>query len=172
MTTSFLKNLFQQFATLLLIAVFALAGCATGARTSYHTFSFDGWNDNWAKTVDLLEYDYGGAHSMVQRKAESEENTLGYRTSINATMANGEYLYVKWRIKSTGEVIESRVDLRGRLPDNMFDQGVTFVIDEKQLYVYLITAEKKKYMSPPVLRTSRSNHYVSYEIFPTNTFKK
>jgi hypothetical protein len=109
---------------------------------------------------------------MVHRKAESEESTLGYRTNINASMANGEYLFAKWRLKNTGEILENRVDLRGRLPDNMFGHKVAFVIDGQQLFVFVITPKEKKYMTPPILKTSLSKFYESYEIYPTNTFKK
>ena len=172
MNTRFTKVLARGFAVAVLMAMLGLSGCATGSRGSYHTFSINGLSDNWSESIDLLEYDYGGVHNMVRRKAESDANTLSTRSDINATMPTGEYLYAKWRIKSTGEVIEKRVDLRGRLPNNMFDHGITFVIDGQQLYVYLITPMEKKYQAPPVLKTYLSKSYVSYEIYPNNTFKK
>ena len=171
MTTRFTTYLARGFTVAFFIALLGLSGCATGSRGSYHTFSIDGHHDNWTESIDLLAYDYGGAHSMVQRKAESDATRLSTVASINATMPTGEYLYVKWRIKSTGEVIENRVDLRGRLPSNMSDHGITFVIDGQQLYVYLITPAQKKYLTPPILRTWHSMFKVSYEVYPNNTFK-
>jgi hypothetical protein len=48
-------------------------------------------------------------------------------------MPIGEFLYVKWRIKATGEVLEDRVDLHPVLPWNMGHHTVTFVIEGRQL---------------------------------------
>ncbi|MBC7620630.1 MAG: hypothetical protein H7293_16875 [Candidatus Saccharibacteria bacterium] len=172
MNTLFTKYLASYCAVALLMALMGLSGCAAGPQGSYHTFSIDGAYDKWSQSIDLLEYDYGGVHSMVRDKGKSEADKVSTFTSINATMPNGEYLYAKWRIKSTGEVIEKRVDLRGRLPDNMLNHGITFVIDGQQLYIFLITPTKKIYGAPPILRTYRSKSYVSYEIYPNNTFKK
>ena len=172
MKTIFTKYLAHCVAVAILMVLLGSSGCATSPRGSYHTFSIDGAYDDWSETIDLLEYDYGGEHSMVRAKGKTETDTVSTGRSINATMPNGEYLYAKWRIKSTGEVVEKRADLRGRLPDNMFDHGITFVIDGRQLYVFLITPTKKIYRTPPILRTHLSKSYVSYEIYPNNTFKK
>jgi hypothetical protein len=74
---------------------------------------------------------------------------------------------VRWRLKDSGEMVEHRVDLRDRLPRNMKNQEITFVIDGRDLYVYLITNQGKDYGSPPVLRTWISKQYVTFEIYPT-----
>lgn len=84
-------------------------------------------------------------------------------------MSIGEFLYVKWRIKETGEVLEDRVDLRPLLPWNMGNHKITFVIDGRQLYVYLVTNQPKPYKSPPILKTYLSKSTVTYEIYPANT---
>ena len=60
-------------------------------------------------------------------------------------MIIGEFLYVKWKINSTGEIFKDRVDLRNRLPKNLYDSTVYFVIKGPQLYVYLVT---QKHSSP------------------------
>ena len=154
------------------LAVFAFAGCAASPSSAHHSFSFDGGYDKWASDVDLLEYDYGGQYSMVRRKATDNSTPLGSRTGVHGMMPVGEFIFVKWRIKSTGEIRETRVDLRDRLPRNMFEHGVTFVIEGQELYVYLITPTEKKYMTPPVLRSWLSKSRVSYELYPTNNFNK
>ena len=87
-------------------------------------------------------------------------------------MPVGEFLYVKWRLKSTGDVVDQRVDLRPLLPRDMKDHGLTFVIDGRQLYVYLITPQPKRVDEPPILRTTMSRFTVTYEIFPTYTYKR
>jgi hypothetical protein len=171
-------------AVILLASLSALSGCAANPGNSLtanasnsqklvaHAFSFDGWNDKWAQKVDLLAYSYGDQYRMVQREVKYGEQTLGYSSGVNGGMPVGEFLYVKWRIKETGEEIENKVDLRGRLPANMFDHQVTYVIEGKQLYVYLVTPQAKKTDSPPILKTYLSRYTVSYEIYPNNTYKK
>ncbi len=166
------KTGFLLCTVVLLMTISAFQGCATSQRSAYHSFSFNGWNDKWATTVDLLEYDYGGKYNMVRRKVEIGDITLGYQNGVHGAIPIGDYLYVKWRIKSTGEVVDTKVDLRGLLPDNMFEQGVTFVIDGRQLYVYLVTPKFRENTVVPNLKTWHSATYVSYEIYPTNTFKK
>ncbi len=162
----------RWFTVLLLITTMALSACATGPRGSYHTFSFDGWFDKWAPEVDLLAYDYGGVYGMVRKTTEPEDRTLGYRTGVHATMPSGDYLYVKWRIKSTDEIVEDKVDLRKLLPQNMFEHTVTFVIDGHQLIVYLVTPKAKSMTAPPVLKTYLSKYNATFEIYPNNTFKQ
>jgi hypothetical protein len=148
-----------------------LSACATEPRQAYHSFNFNGWSDGWAIQVDLLEYSYGDQYHMVRRKAQPGETNLGYGTGVTGLMPVAEFLYVKWRIKATGEVIEQRVDLRNLLPPNMDEHGVTFVIDGKQLYVYLVTPIPKHESDPPKLKTNLSLFTVTYEIYPTNAYK-
>lgn len=178
-------NLFNRTSWQKLAAVFlaatllVLSGCASSFKASAsssqklvtHTFAFDSWVDKWKNQIDVLAYSYGDQYQMVSRKVEKNDQTLS-GTSINAAMPVGEFLYVKWRIKSTGEELEDKVDLRNRLPANMFEHKVTFVIDGKQLYVYLVTPTAKKTDSPPILKTSDSRFLVTYEIYPNNTYKK
>lgn len=156
----------------LLTFLLALQACASNPQLVYHRFAFDGYNDRWFSgpnsNIELQEYDYGGQFSMVHRKAMPGALRLPSNTSINASMPVGEFLYVRWLLKDTGEMVEHRVDLRGRLPKNMSLQTLTFVIEGKNLYVYLVTDKPKKYWGePPILRTYRSELYVTYEIYPT-----
>lgn len=82
-------------------------------------------------------------------------------------MPVGEFLYVRWRLKNTGEMIEHRVNLRNRLPKNMTHQTLTFAIEGKELYVYLVTNKAKPYETPPITKTWLSNFSDTYEIYPT-----
>ena len=59
-------------------------------------------------------------------------------------MPRGEHLYVKWRIKGTGEVLEDRVDLTKRLPADINDYEIHFAVYGKQLYVYAFPPFKSK----------------------------
>jgi hypothetical protein len=168
------QNLSKKLINLILLAVvIAVSGCASSPKYVPHAFSHNGWYDDpvWAKQVDLLAYSYGDQYHMVRREVKSGEQTLGYSSGVNGSMPVGEFLYVKWRIKETGEVIEDKVDLRNRLPNNMFDHRITFVIDGKQLYIYLVT-ETAKPKDAPVLKTSWSRNNLTYEIYPNRTYKK
>ena len=122
-----------------------LTACASvgGPKMVNHAFNFDGWNDGWQPTVELLEYAYGDQYAQVRRKAQ-DGYSAGVTAGVNGAMPVGEFLYVKWRLKASGEVLEERVDLRDRLPRDMTDHELTFVLDGKQLYVFVVTPERKQ----------------------------
>ena len=82
-------------------------------------------------------------------------------------MPLGDFLYVKWRVKATGEVFEERVDLRDRLPRDMTDHELTFVIDDKKLYVFVVTPQKQTTnLKQRPQKTWLSRYNLAYEIFP------
>ncbi|MCY1525763.1 hypothetical protein D9M68_607550 [compost metagenome] len=151
-----------------------LTGCASGPKLVPHAFSFNGLNDKWADSVDLLAYAYGDGYHKVREDLDQPSSSLYAGktslppgTGVNGPMPVGEFLLVKWRVKTTGEVVEERVDLRDRLPRDMTDHELTFVIDGRQLYVYVVTPRRKKsFNEPPILKTWRSEFAHAYEIFP------
>ena len=171
--SSFLKHAIVRWLAGLGL-LFALAACATGPRLVSHAFNFDGRNDNWAEQVDLLAYSYGDQYRMVRNSVDAPRSpvfaglsALPPGTGVNGPMPVGEFLYVKWRLKATGEVFEQRVDLRERLPRDMTDHELTFVIDGRQLYVYVVTPQ----VQPPEVRqrthrTWLSRYNVAYEVYP------
>lgn len=171
-------SIVARFVTLTWLAlVLALTACATGPRLVSHQFSFDGRKDGWFETVDLLEYSYGDRYHPVRDSLTSRGDSL-YKgntsippqSNVNGPMPVGEFMYVKWRIKATGEVLEDRVDLRGRLPGDMRDHGLTFVIDGRQLFLFVITPQSKTAKDDaPVLRTWLSKYNIGYEIYPAST---
>ncbi len=153
-------------------AAVIMSGCATTPHQVFHSFTFDGWNDGWytgpQSNVQLQEYSYGAQYHMVRKKVQPGELFLPPRTSINGPMPVGEFLYVRWLLKDSQEMIEHRIDLRDRLPRDMQNKTVTFVIDGKQLYVYLVTSQPKPYYgAPPIVRSWHSSSYFAYEIYPT-----
>ena len=152
-----------------------LTACASGPTLVSHAFSFNGINDGWVESIDLLAYAYGDAYDRVRNDLEKPRSSLfaGKESlppgdSVNGPMPVGEFLYVKWRVKATGELREERVDLRGRLPRDMSDHELTFVIDGPQLYVYVVTpVPQKPWGKTATHRTSISAFRVTYEVFPT-----
>ncbi|WPB56480.1 hypothetical protein [Xylophilus sp. GOD-11R] len=161
--TGFFKKCFCC-ATILI----ALFGCATDRASQRHAFSFDGWFDKWADTVDLLEFAYGDKYAMVKRTVAQDGGNVGYSWNVNGSMPIGEFLFVKWRLKSTGELFQNKVDLRGSLPVNMTDHRVTFVIDGRELFVYLVTPVPKARDDLPIFKTFESKYHVTRQIFPAS----
>lgn len=158
-------RLWRRWLALTLLVM--MTACATGPRAVSHAFSFDGFNDKWADKVDLLAYAYGDQYPKLKDKAAAG-STLGAQGNVNGPIPVGEFLYVQWRVKATGEVMEQRVDLRDRLPHDMTDHGLTFLMDGRQLYVYVVTPRRKKsFDEPPILKTWRSEFAHAYEIFPS-----
>ena len=117
-------------------------------RYQSQRFSFD-MTEN--PEVDLRDYFYGipncpSIANPPHYRARGE--SLQVR-SDTGSMRRAQKLYVKWRIKATGQEYEDNVDLRERLPNDMTGQVVTFLIRDSQLYVYLVTHELRSPDMPP-----------------------
>lgn len=155
MIRQFLVFLVRLRFLLPLIFQLALASCATGTPMYFHTFSFDTRFD--AKTfgqpdVDVLDYAYGGSQQFGTF-ANKEYIALGHnfpQDGISGFMPRGEYLYVKWRVKETGEIYEDKVDLTHKIPVDVTGLSIHFLIDKSQLYVFLL---------PPSVTWSRDIYY-------------
>jgi hypothetical protein len=70
---------------------------------------------------------------------------------INAP--RGDYLYFKWRVLATGQVVEDRVDLSKRLPQDMNNRGLYIAIFGPQLYVYLFPPDRIRELNRPDIIT-------------------
>ena len=154
------------------ILLFALGACAAQHPKPWHSFSINGWFDGWAPKINLLEYQYGDKYKMVHRVVGPGAKTLGYSVAINGPMPVGDFIYVKWQIKDTGEIVEDKVDLRARLPESMEGYRLTFTIEGRQLRLFLVTPIPKNEGDPPLLSTTESRYHLTYEIYPSNSYKK
>lgn len=130
-----------------------ITACSEEKRFAFHGVDYYQAVD--MPQVDILDCLYGdglGAHT--RQEVESGKARRGENCGTAGNMPIGDFLYVKWRDKATGRVYEDRVDLRQRLPSpkEMHDTTVTFLIDENQLYVYLVprydTETKLNYLPP------------------------
>lgn len=132
------------------VAMVALAACAAGPEVVDHAFGFatayDGQDD-----VEVLDYRYGNSKLPVHAPdwAVKEGKTFG-GTGVRGPMLRGDFLYVKWRLKSTGQVHEDNVDLRQRLPADIEKHEVYFIIHGPQLYIYLITPKRRAKDEPAI----------------------
>jgi hypothetical protein len=138
-----MRTLHRKYVALLAAwaMVVGLSGCATGPRIVDHSFGFDALYDT--PEVVVLDYQYGssnhpGARGMDPSRSSNPES-FGYINTSGPIPV--DFLYVKWRVKQTGRVYEDRVDLRNRLPDDIVDHRVYFIVMGPQLYVYLVSPD-------------------------------
>ena len=137
-----LPRWYAVFATLAL-----LAACTTGPKVVDHAFTFDVLSDS--PDAELLAYRYGDSKLPVSWMPGPNVKTKApQRSNVNGPMLQGDSLYVKWRLKSTGAVYEDAVDLRHRLPKDITNHRIYFMIKGPQLFIYLI---------PPLQRPGGSN---------------
>lgn len=116
-----------------------LSACAT---TVFHVFGFDMRRDDQDAVV--LEYRYGNSSDWIGPKADEikDDRIFGFEAT-GGYFTRPEFLYVKWRNRTTGQVFEDKADLRKQLPRNFDGQEVYFMIRGAQLYVYLISQEPR-----------------------------
>lgn len=134
------KNRLRSSIHLLIFSfiVLSLFGCASHGRIANHSFSFD--VRGAVPAVELLEYRYGNSDLVGTRtsKWQIDAGVPGQWSSIYGPIVVGDFLYARWRIESTGQVVEETVDLKNRLPRNMDGQEVCFHIVGSQIYIYLV----------------------------------
>lgn len=122
----------------LILSLFALPACATGPQVVDHAFGFDVRLDT--PPVTLLDYAYGDQYRMTRAEPHLvKEGQIEQQAGVDGAMPRGEFLYVKWRLKATGEVFEDRVDLKKRLPPDIARHKIYFAIRERVLYVFLVS---------------------------------
>ena len=123
----------------LLLALLIVTSCASESQIVDHSFGFDALVDS--PGIRILDYRYGESKAPGARNPDFlvREGRSLQRISISGPMKRAESLYVKWQILSDGSVHEDIVDLRKRLPNDLTDWKVYFLVNGPQLYVYLIS---------------------------------
>lgn len=136
---------FFLFSLVTCVLLSALTACA--AQAVPHSFGF-----NRNKEIEVLDWRYG--HSNLPfTHADTKEVATGHimqGASVGAVFPPGDSLYVKWRVKATGKVYEDAVDLKSRLPIDMTNKHVHFLIKGAQLYIYLIPGKQFGQANCPV----------------------
>ncbi len=139
-----------------LFALLAVAACATGAATVRHSFEFDTRKDGQHAVV--LDYRYGPSALPVRAPdwGVAEGRGIAFN-AVGGPMARGDFLHVKWRDTETGRVYEDNVDLRRRLPPDITDHVIYFMLRGAQLHVYLVSPEGV--MRPPGMPSDGPRRY-------------
>jgi len=131
---------------------------------------------SWPKEDRTVLHSIGRAPNDKRTEILEEQYGDSWHTSGSVNMPPADFLYVKWRDKTTGQVYEDRVDLRNRLPSfrEMYEQTVYFLVEDNQLYVYLIPAHDwntKRNHKPPGQRPNgpyATRHLDVKTLYPDN----
>lgn len=171
------KSLFcsRLVAVALLLALSALSGCATGPKTASYSFEYSAGHDKWEQMVELLDLRFGTDKLIIRDVPKGYLGTKYVKQGdgIYGSYPTPETLYLKWRIKATGEILEKTVNFKDILPKDLNKQTITFLFEERQLFVYLVT-DKFDRNNLPKEKTWKSNfiNLITYEIYPTNKLPK
>ncbi len=144
----------------MLITQFLLASCAVGVQTYAYSFSFDSSGDArvYGKPeVEVLDYSFGNSGELGTRPERNQKTIHDTfpASNVYGPMPRAEYLYVKWKLKSSGQEYEKKILLADRLPADPTGYGIHFLIDSDQIFVFLI---------PPPGVWSRSIFYKDDEV--------
>lgn len=124
-----------------IVVLYLVAGCAFPSGDQLHSFDFDVRTEN--TDIEVLDYRYGGI-KIGPTHAEKSYDALGQirqHAGVTGYMPLAESLYVKWRIRASGEVREEEVKLKSLLPRNIEHQIITFNFKGGNLFVYLVSRE-------------------------------
>lgn len=136
----------RSFASYILLSMLiaTVPACTSKPRLADHSFEFDARTDS--PSVEILDWRYGTSRYLGARGCHLTDAScteVRQQRGISGPMHVGEDLYVKWKLRSTNEVFEETVDLRGKLPRNLEDHTIRFIARNSQIYVYLITPTKR-----------------------------
>lgn len=118
--------------------VTVLAACVAAPPLVDHAFGFDLRQDG--QRAEVLDYRYGDSQLPVQAPAAAVAAGQSFTfAGVHGPMRRGDTLYVKWRDLASGQVHAETVDLRARLPADLRDHTLYFVIRGAHLVVYLVS---------------------------------
>ncbi len=147
-------------------------------RWAYYTMEFHRWD---RPTTTVIDYQYSANGKVF---VQWDRALLAAGRYSGGGGRTGWYpipdkLYVKWKLDATNEVFEETVDLRSRLPFQMEEKQLYFLVWDKELHVYFSTGPYRpvnnhckplayyKENGPPVTRTAdeaMSLRYCSYPV--------
>lgn len=146
---------------LMAVAIAVLTACASGPELVNHGFSWSFVTDS--PEAELLDYRYGT--SFYGKSQRNYVGGVNQGLSVHGDILRGDDLYVKWRLRNTGEVFEETVDLKSRLPVNIKGCYIHFMVRGPQLYVYLITPQRRAKDEAPN-GPSRTSYLKTITLYP------
>lgn len=136
---------------------YAVAGIVSDLKgnTVTHGFEFNAHTDS--PDIEILNYEYSTRKPDRDQLLGIGGNRVPQGSHISGGLPRGDSVYMKWRVRSTGEVFEDRVDLRSRIPGSIKEKKFYCVIDRGQLYILLIDFwEYKKRFTTDELKKSQA----------------
>ncbi|MGJ9420782.1 hypothetical protein ACHAC9_24015 [Massilia sp. CMS3.1] len=129
----------RALATSLCFLATLFTGCAMSPKIAEHGFSF-GTNFQ----VEIMDYMYGAPIGMPTQPPRDavRRGHVSQGTGMAGNFVVGEYLYVKWRVKQDGTIIDRKIDLKQLLPANMDGKEIHFNFLGQELNVYVIDLER------------------------------
>jgi len=136
-----------------------------------HGFEFDIRKDS--PGIDLLDYEYSTRKPSKEAYLGIGGSSIAQWNGIYGGFPVGNFIYMKWRVRSSGEIFEDRVDLRGRLPRDITDHKIYCVIEGEQLYVFIVSSETRKKIDREELKKYEklSNQPLERMLSKTLTYK-
>lgn len=157
---------FQWLSLILLLSV--LAACAGVSQTltnrAYHSLDFRPGIES--PSIDLLAFRYGSSNHFGFRTPLTDiaQGKTSAGAAITGDLPVGDDFYAKWRDKKTGQIYEDTVDLKSRLPYSMHNQELHPIIEDSQLFIYVISFEPvREMMSLSEVDQIRRTHKSSKE---------
>ena len=141
------------------------AAARTQRKLVFHSFGFDAIADS--PDIDVTDYRYGDSKAPGARMPDWVKRDVGKAggTNTNGPMLVGSELYVQWRIRATGEILEDTVQLDGRLPKKMTDHEVYFVVGDRQLFIYVVSPEARP-EDYPIIGPNKFQRQKVFQIYP------
>jgi hypothetical protein len=148
------------------LMLFALAAYAleqnSAPKWAFHTFNFGSVGSPENSGVEILAYKYGDSKTPG---TYDEGHALNW-TNVSGKMPVGDYLHVKWRVLATDKIYEDKVDLKSRLPSNMEDKTIHFIVEGPKLSVYLISDKEGNARGAPDCPAHLYFHNKCTRIYP------
>lgn len=122
----------------------------------YHSYEFNIKTDS--PDIELLDYNYSIAKPSKEDYAGTGGNGISTQIGITGPFPVGKSVYMKWRVKSTGNIFEDKVELNNPIVGGIKNKRLYCVIDGKQLYLLIMDLEKfREKVTSEELKTSRNN---------------
>jgi hypothetical protein len=148
-------------------------GCAVGPKKALHGFSYDAVFE--MENVEIVDLRYGSGPSFPPRTrcVPVREDGAKCIQRMAATLLPevAETLWVKWKLKSSGEVFEDTISLTKWHPYISDGMNIFFVIREKQLSLYLDTRQPRP-AGWPRYPNVRQDYFKVYQLYPTSNLDK